>query len=324
MSFRIVYSDHLFESLDFERRMFEVIDGEPIDGEATDEPLRKLVGDADALVVMYHPVDADLMDLMPKCRVINRSGIGVDNIDLDAATERGIYVTNIPDYCIQEVSDHAMAMILALQRKIVFYNSHMKGGNRNPNDGWIMHRVENQTLGLVGFGNIARAVCGKAPAFGMKVIAYDPYLTHGQIQRGGAEPVNNLDELLMNSDVVSVHTPLTLDTRGLIGARELSMMKETAFIINVARGGIIDEEALLVALDEGRIVGAGLDVFASEPIDPGDPLVGHERVICTPHIAWNSVESEAERRRKSAEEVIQALQGKVPRYLINKDILEGK
>ncbi|HUV24933.1 MAG TPA: C-terminal binding protein [Methanomassiliicoccales archaeon] len=324
MTFKIVYSDHLFENLDYEIRVFEEIDGKVVDGVATEAPLEEIVADADALVVMYHPVDAALMDRMPKCKIINRSGIGFDIVDLDAATERGIYVTNIPDYCIPEVSDHAMAMILTLQRKIAFYNSRMKKGEWDLNQGWMMHRLENQTLGLVAFGNIARAVCKKALAFGMNVIAYDPYLTEEQIIEGGAEPVHDLDVLLMNSDVISVHTPLTPETRGLIGEREISLMKENAVIINVARGGIVDENALLNALEEKRIMGAGLDVFEKEPVDLLGPLVQHERLICTPHAAWNSIESEKERRQKSAEDVIRALQGKVPKYLVNRKVLDRK
>ena len=228
MTFRIVYSDHLFDNLDYERGLFEEIDAIVVDGEATEAPLEELVADADALVVMYHPVNAALMDRMPNCRIINRSGIGFDIVDLDAATERGIYVTNIPDYCIQEVSDHAMAMILALQRKVAFYNAKMKAGRWDLNEGWMMHRIENQTLGLVAFGNIARAVCKKALAFGMNVIAYDPYLTDEQIIEGGAEPIKDIDALFMNSDVISIHTPLTPETRGLIGEREISLMKENA------------------------------------------------------------------------------------------------
>jgi D-3-phosphoglycerate dehydrogenase len=324
MTFKIVYSDHLFENLDYEIGVFEEIDGKVVDGLATEAPLEEIVVDADALVVMYHPVNAALMDRMPKCKIINRSGIGFDIVDLDAATERGIYVTNIPDYCIQEVSDHAMAMMLALQRKIAFYDSRMKKGEWDLNQGWMMHRVEKQTLGLVAFGNIARAVCKKALAFGMNVIAYDPYLTEEQIIEGGAEPVHDLDVLLMNSDVISVHTPLTPETRGLIGEREISLMKENAVIINVARGGIVDEEALLTALEEKRIMGAGLDVFEKEPVDLLGPLVQHERLICTPHAAWNSIESEKERRQKSAEDVIRALQGEVPKYLVNRKVLDRK
>lgn len=322
MSFKIVYSDHLFEDLDLEREMFAEVDGEVIDGEATDTPLEELVRDADALVVMYHPVDAELISKMPKVKIINRSGIGYDIVDVKAATERGIYVTNIPDYCISEVADHAIAMMLAMQRKIVFYNERIKAGEWNLNAGWIMHRLEGQTLGLVAFGHIARAVCKRAKAFGMKVIAFDPYLNDTDILEGGAEPVHTLEELLVRSDVVSVHAPLTPETRGMIGEKELALMKRGSFIINVARGGIIEEKALLKYLEAGHIQGAGLDVFSHEPPLPGDPLPAHPLVVCTPHAAWNSAESELERRRKSAADVIRALKGEIPKYLVNREVLK--
>lgn len=323
MSFKIVYTDHQFENLEMERKMFGEIEGEVIDGERTDEPLESLVRDADALVVMYAVIDADLIESMTKCQVINRSGIGFDNVDLEAATKKGIYVTNVPDYCISEVSDHTLALILALQRKIVFYHNRISEGVWDLTEGPPMHRLEGQTLGLVAFGHIAREVCRKALALGMNVIAYDPFLADEEIMREGAEPVQKLDELMKGSDVVSVHAPLTSQTRGLIGKEELSFMKETAFIVNTARGGIIDEQALVESLDEGRIMGAALDVLMREPPEMDNRLIGHPRIILTPHAAWNSVESELERRRKSALSVMDRLKGGVPRYLVNKEVLEG-
>ncbi|MFP4169854.1 MAG: C-terminal binding protein [Methanomassiliicoccales archaeon] len=320
MSYKIVYSDHTFDDLDLERRMFGEIDGEVIDGEESEEPVEELVGDADALVVMYHPVDASLMDRMPNCKIVVRSGIGFDIVDRKAATERGIYVTNVPDYCLSEVSDHAIGMILALQRKIVFYNNRLKHGEWDIKAGYRMHCIKGQTLGLVAFGNIGRNVAHKARALGMEVITYDPYLSPETVREGGAEPVDSLDELLERSDVISVHTPLTPETRGMIGSEELSKMKDTAFLINVARGGIIDEKALLKALDAGEIQGAALDVFENEPLKGNDPLLVNEKLIVTPHAAWNSVESEIDRREKTANDVISVLKGERPKYLVNRDV----
>jgi D-3-phosphoglycerate dehydrogenase / 2-oxoglutarate reductase len=322
MSCKIVYSDHVFPNLDMEIEMFAEVNGEVVDGEAIDAPLEDLVKDADALVVMYHPVDAALISEMSKVKIINRSGIGFDIVDLKAATKKGIFVTNIPDYCISEVADHAMALMLAMQRKIVFYNERMKSGEWGLNEGWTMHRLDGQTLGLLAFGNIARAVCKRALAFGMKVITFDPYLTDQQITSGGAEPVHDLEELLTRLDVLSVHTPLTPETRGMIGRKQLAMMKRGSFVINVARGGIIDEAALLDALDEGHIQGAGVDVFTQEPLKPDNPLMRHPLVLSTPHAAWNSAESEIERRRKSVEDVIRVLKGEVPKYLVNREVLK--
>lgn len=323
MSFRVVYTDHQFEDLEMERKMFEEIDGEVIDGERTDEPIDSLVRDADALVVMYAVIGASLIERMTRCQVINRSGIGFDNVDLEAANKKGIFVTNVPDYCISEVSDHTLALILALQRKVVFYHDRIRKGIWDVTEGPSMHRLEGQTLGLVAFGHIAKELCRKAIALGMNVIAYDPFLSDDEIMREGAEPVQKLDELMKGSDVVSIHAPLTSQTRDLIGREELSLMKETAFIVNTARGGIINEGALLQALDENRIMGAALDVLVKEPPDWDSRLVNHPKIIITPHAAWNSAESEIERRRKSALSVMDKLKGGIPRYLVNKEVLEG-
>lgn len=322
MTYRVVFTDHTFDDLDIEREVLEPIDAEVIDGEAVAGPVEDLVADADAVLVMYETVDADLMDAMGDCRIISRTGIGLDNVDVGAATERGIYVTNVPDYCIPEVSDHAMAMLLALSRKLVEYDERVAAGEWDVSAGRPMRRLETQTLGLVAFGNVARAVCEKAGAFGLEVLAHDPYLTDEEIRDGGAEPVEAFDDLLSRSDAISVHAPLTDETVGLIDAEALATMQETAFLINVARGGIVDESALAEALDAGEIAGAGLDVLADEPPDPENPLLDHDRAIVTPHAAWNSVESVRELRRKAALNVRDALAGDVPTYLVNRELAD--
>ncbi len=324
MTFKIVYTDHQFDDLSLERELFDDIDAEVIDGEATDEPVESLVEGADALVVMYQYVGAELMDQMPDCQVINRSGIGFDNVDLVEATKRGIHVTNVPDYCIPEVSDHTIGLILALQRKVVFYNNRIAKGEWSVNAGYTMHRLVNQNLGLIAFGKIGREVCRKATALGMNVIVYDPYLSRDEVIEGGAEPAPDLEHLLLNADVVSVHAPLTSETRGMIGREELSMMKQSAFIINVGRGGIIDQEAVIQAIREEVIQGAALDVLETEPPDMDNELIGNERVILTPHAAWNSAESELERRRKSALSVKDKMEGKIPRYLVDREVLNSE
>ena len=322
MAHRVVFSDHTFDDLSIERDILSAVDAEVVDGEATDEPLESLVEGADALLVMFDQVDASVMDAMPDCRVVSRTGIGLDNVDVEAATERGIYVTNVPDYCIEEVSDHAMALYLALARKVVEYDDAVHGGEWDVAAGRTMHRLAEQTVGLVAFGNIARAVCEKAKGFGMDVLAHDPYLSAEEIREGGAEPVEELDELLAASDVVSVHTPLTPETEGMIGADAFQTMQETAFVVNVARGGIIDEPALAEALDAGEIAGAGIDVLADEPPGEDHPLVGNDRTILTPHAAWHSAESVVELREKAARNVLDALTSEVPTYLVNTELVE--
>ena len=321
MSHRVVFTDHTFDDLDLERETLGP-DVELVDGEAADEPLEALVADADGLIVMYDEIDGALIDSMDDCVVISRTGIGVDNVDVSAATERGIYVTNVPDYCIPEVSDHVMALMLALQRKIVDYADDTRAGEWDVMAGRQMHRLEGQTIGLVAFGNIARAVAGKAAAFGMDVIAHDPYLEPADVRDGGAEPVESLDDLLAEADVVSVHTPLTPETRGMIGTEAFETMKDGAFVINAARGGIIDEAALAAAIESGDVAGAGIDTLESEPPEPDNPLVTDDRVILTPHAAWNSAESMLELREKAARNVREALEGAVPTYLFNRDVIE--
>jgi D-3-phosphoglycerate dehydrogenase len=320
MEYQVVFTDHTFDTLDIEREILEEIDAEVIDGEAVEGSLEDHLPDADAVIVMYETIDAERMDLMPDCQVISRTGIGVDNVDLDAATERGIHVTNVPDYCIPEVSDHTMALLLALERKVVDYNRRVKAGEWDVTAGRTMHRLPGQTLGLVAFGDIARAVCEKATAFGMDVITFDPYLSEEDIEGTSATLVDDLETLLDQSDAVSVHTPLTPETEGMISTDEFARMKDSAFIVNPARGGIIDESALTDAIENDEIAGAGLDVLADEPPEEGGKLMELDQVILTPHAAWNSAESVVELREKAARNVRATLSGGVPEYLVNDDV----
>lgn len=320
MEYRVVFTDHTFDTLDIERTILEEAGAEVVDGEDADGPLDDHLDGADAVIVMYETIDADRMDLMPDCQIVSRTGIGVDNVDLDAATERGIHVTNVPDYCIPEVSDHTMALLLALERKIVDYNQRVKSGEWDVTAGRTMHRLSGQTLGLVAFGDIARAVCKKATAFGMDVVTFDPYLSEDDVAGTGATLVDDLETLLEQSDTVSVHTPLTPETEGMISTREFAQMKDSAFIINPARGGIIDESALTDAIENDEIAGAGLDVLADEPPEPEGKLMAQDEVILTPHAAWNSAESVVELREKAAWNVRTTLEGGVSEYVVNDEV----
>ncbi|MFB6101181.1 MAG: C-terminal binding protein [Haloplanus sp.] len=324
MSDTVVFTDHTFDDLDIEREILGAVDAELIDAEASDDPLETVLADADpdAVIVMYEEVDADLLDAMPNCRVVSRTGIGFDNVDLDAATERGVYVTNVPDYCIPEVSDHTIAHLLALERNIVNYNDRINSGEWDVTAGRTMHRIANQTLGLIAFGDIARAVAEKASALGMDVLAHDPYLDPDDVADTDVTLVDDLWTLLAESDAVSIHSPLTPQTEGMIGADELAAMKESAFLVNTARGGIVDEDALADAVERGSIAGAGLDVLAEEPPDPDSPLLGLDDVILTPHAAYNSAESVVELREKAAGNVVQTLAGEVPDSLVNDTVVE--
>jgi len=324
MAHTVVFTDHTFDNLDIEREILDEVGAELIDAEASDDPLETVLADAnpDAVIVMYADVDADLLDRMPGCRIVSRTGIGFDNVDLDAATERGVYVTNVPDYCIPEVSDHTLAHLLALERKVVDYNGRVKAGEWDVGAGRTMRRIDGQTLGLIAFGDIARAVAEKAGALGMDVIAHDPYLDESDVADTAVTLVEDRSELLAEADAISVHAPLTPATEGMIGADELATMKETAFLLNTARGGIIDEDALAAAIRDESIAGAGLDVLAEEPPADDSPLLDLDDVILTPHAAYNSAESVVELREKAARNVAETLAGEVPPYVVNEDVLD--
>jgi D-3-phosphoglycerate dehydrogenase len=239
-------------------------------------------------------------------------------VDIDAATAAGIVVTKVPDYCIDEVSDHTMALLLTAVRKIPLSNNQVHGGTWKMPAVVPIHRLRGSVLGLVGFGRIPQLVAPKAKAFGLRVVAYDPFVPAEVFQRAGVESVG-FDELLKISDYVSVHSPLTPETKGLFNAGAFAKMKPTAYLVNTARGPIIDEAALAAALDAKQIAGAALDVMTSEP--PGSsPLFGRDNVIVTPHTSFYSEESLVDLQTKAAEEVVAVLSGKPPRNPVNPDV----
>lgn len=277
--------------------------------------------DADALVLSWVPMTRGVIDQLQRCRVIARFGIGVDMIDLDAATERGIVVCNTATYCLDEVSNHAMGLLLMLNRGLLADIDAVRAGGWSRGDQTLPRRLAGQRLGLVGLGNIGRLVASKARGFGLDVVAADPYLSRVTSAVDGV-PLIDLDELLGTSDFVSIHCPLNPSTRHLLGARELGLLKPTAFLINTARGAIVDQAALTKTLAERRIAGAGLDVFETEPLPAEDPLRRLDNVILTPHSASTSVESSAECRRVAVEHVVTVLRGGVPSDVVNRAVLE--
>ncbi|MDQ7842227.1 MAG: C-terminal binding protein [Armatimonadota bacterium] len=315
---KVVVTDYVFPSLDIEREVLGAIGAELVALQASREAeLVPAVGDADGLLVCYAPVTRRVIEAARRCRVIARYGIGLDNVDLAAAAERGIVVTNVPDYCVDEVSDHALALLLACARRIVDLHDRVRSGRWDARDAVPIHRLRGQVLGLVGLGKIPRALAAKAQALGLEVIAADPYVDAETMKRLGVRKVE-LAELLAESDFVSVHAPLLPETRGLIGEDALRRMKPTAYLINTARGPIVDEQALARALREGWIAGAALDVLATEPPGPDHPLRGLDRVVLTPHVAFYSEESLQELQRKAAEEVARVLTGQPPRYAVSR------
>ena len=269
--------------------------------------------DADAVLVTYARLTGDLLRQLRKCKAIGRFGLGVDNIDVAAARELGITVTYVPDYCMHEVSDHAMALILALCRKVAQSNALVQARRWEMGPLVPIHRLAGRVLGLVGFGNIPRTLAPKAKAFGLRVVAHDPYVSPQALVTAQVEGIS-LDQLLEISDIVSIHAPLTPATRGLINGEVLQKMKKGALLINTARGPLIDEAALVTALDSGHLGGAALDVVAVEPLPKDSRLVGRDNVLLTPHTAFYSVEALNELQTKCASDVARVLSGEAPVY----------
>jgi D-3-phosphoglycerate dehydrogenase / 2-oxoglutarate reductase len=272
--------------------------------------------DADAVLVTYAKLTREVLTQFTRCKAIGRFGLGVDNIDLVAAKEKGIAVNYVPDYCVREVSDHAMALLLALIRKIPLSNKLVQSGRWEMPAVVPIRRIEGTVLGLVGFGHIPRLVAPKAQAFGMKVIAYDPFAKPDIFKSAGVESVD-LDTLFQSSDYVSVHAPLLPATRGMMNTAAFAKMKKGAYIVNTARGPLIDEAALIAALDTGQIGGAGLDVVATEPLAKDSPLLGRDNVIISPHTAFYSIEALNELQTKCATDVARVLSGEKAVYPIS-------
>ena len=310
----IAVTDSPFPSLDPAKAALARIDPElRMAKSASSEDILAVARDADAILVTYAKLSGDLLRQLTRCKAIGRFGLGVDNIDVKTATELRITVTYVPDYCMQEVSDHAMALLLALARKVPLSNKLVQSGRWEMPAVAPLHRLEGQVLGLIGFGNIPRALAPKAKAFGLKVITHDPFVSKEVLAAAGVDGVS-IDNLLARSDFISVHSPLTPATRGLVNAAAFAKMKQGALIVNTARGPLIDEPALIAALDSGHLGGAALDVVTTEPLAKDSPLIGRDNVILTPHTAFYSVEALVELQTKCASDVARVLSGEKPVY----------
>jgi D-3-phosphoglycerate dehydrogenase / 2-oxoglutarate reductase len=318
----IAVSDSVFPNLNPAREVLARVGAELLlaDG-PTAEAIMQVAWDADAVLVTYAKVTAEMIGQMQRCRIIARFGIGVDNVDIAAATNAGIVVTRVPDYCIDEVSDHTMALLLALARKIPFANSRAHAGRWEMSAAVPIHRLRGSILGLVGFGRIPQLVAPKAKAFGLRVISYDPFISEETMKCVGVEKVD-FSELVKVSDHISIHTPLVPETNHLFNGDVFSRMKPAAHLINTARGSIVDEEALAQALDQGHLAGAALDVLSQEP-PYTSPLFGRDNVILTPHMGFYSAESLIDLQSKAAEEVVRVLTGEVPRNPVNPEVLKS-
>ena len=272
---------------------------------------------ADALIVTLQKITGPLLDRAPKCKIVSRLGVGYDTIDIPAATQRGIWVTYVPDYGVDEVSAQAIALLMACMRGVVQHATDTRAGRWNGLNVAPVKRLRDSTTGILGFGRIGRETALKAKGLGMRVLAYDPIIPAEQIAATGCEPAS-FERVLAESDYVSLHTPLMDSTRHLMNARSLRLMKPTAYLINTARGGLVDVAALVEALDTGVIKGAGLDVLQQEPAGADHPLVRHSKIIVTPHFSFYSEEAVRDLHTRGAEEVVRILTGQPPRCPLNK------
>ncbi len=323
MTWKVLITDYVWPSTDPERAVLEAGGASVVvapDGE--EATLVELARDADAIMTCFARVTENVVRAAGQCIVIGRFGVGVDNIAVSTATELGIAVTYVPDYCVDEVSDHVMALLHAWNRKIALFDRSVKerGWGSQPLTMRMM-RLRGKTMGIVGFGRIGQAVAAKARAFGLQILAADPVVPAGLVEALGGRMVD-LPTLLTESDFVSLHAPLNDATRNLIGREELAMMKRDAFLINAARGPLIDETALYEALSTGAIAGAGLDVMVDNSPAREHPLLSLDNIIVTPHVAFFSQESTLELEQRAAAEVVSVMQGRMPDNLVNPAVLD--
>jgi D-3-phosphoglycerate dehydrogenase / 2-oxoglutarate reductase len=280
-------------------------------------------GDDVVGLLAFVPVTAADVDRLRDLRVISTPSVGYEHLDVDAATRRGVWVCNVPDYCIDEMADHTIALLLALVRGVVELDRSVRSGVWSHTAAGPLQRISDVRLGLVGLGRIGRAVAARARALGMEVSAYDPFLSEAEITAESVRPAP-LDDLLRWSTAVSIHVPLSDETHGLVGPRELELLRDGAFVLNVSRAGLVDTEALLEALRAGRLGGVALDVLEVEPPVPAAPAPEAERLIVNPHAGWYSERAEEAVFRRAAESVLEVLEGRSPRNAVNDPVVASR
>ena len=318
MTYRVVFTDpHQHE---FDDRTLDLLTGVDAKLEsrfcANEEETIAFCRDADAVMTSACKISATVIEGMRQCRVIARLGIGYDNIDHRAAAEKGIPVTNVPDFCTEEVANHTIALLLACHRKVAVLDGEVRQGLWQQDHALPSRRLSTQTLGLLGFGAIGRAVAIRAAAIGLRIGYFDPYADTPNSQ-SYYERFETMESLLRQSDYVSLHLPLNTETCHLMGRLAFAAMKPTAILINTSRGGVVQETALIEALETGKISGAGLDVLEQEPPSPDNPLLQMPNVVLSPHCAAHTSDSLSELRRRAVEEVVRALRGEPLKHIVN-------
>jgi D-3-phosphoglycerate dehydrogenase len=325
---RVTITDLEHESIEPELKVLSRIDAQVawLDCK-TEQDVIQAAADADALMVGYAPVTRKVLGSLPRCRIVSRYGIGVDMVDVEAATECGIVVANVPDYCLDEVADHTMALLLACARKIPHLHQALRDGRAVKDGSWNtleiaapMHRLKGQRLGIIGLGQIGHLVARRAQAFGLRVLAApDPAVSQ---QEAAALNIDMLplDQVLQQADYVSLHVPLTDETYHLINGERLSHMKPTATIINTSRGPIIDQAAMIEALQRGKLAAAGLDVYEKEPLAQDSLLRKMDNVVLSSHAAWYSEEALYDLKVHAAQAVVDLFEGRMPRSVVNASV----
>ena len=320
----VVITDYDYPDVETERSILEGMGAQVQAYHYTDEAdVLKIVGKADAVINQYAPITRNVIEhLSERCVAVGQYGIGVDTIDVAAATDRGIVVVNVPSYCEDEVAEHALALLLALARRLPFYDAEVRRGSWDWTTQVPIHRVRGRTLGLVGFGKIARALAEKANGLALEIVAFDPVVGEAEMSGVGVRKVS-LEDLLGQSDFISIHVPLVDATRHLISDPEFALMKRDVVLVNASRGAVVDQDALYRVLSERRILAAGLDVLYDEPprgAHSGEALVKLDNVFLTPHVAWYSEESIVELREKLARDIGAILKGYRPHGFVNPNV----
>ena len=320
--FRIIMVKHGYPSVEAERKIVTDAGGEFFDGDQlSDEEENRICSDADGILVRWRKITSELIKTYKQCKIIVRYGVGTDNVDADAATAAGIIVGHLPTYCLDEVSNHAIALWLACVRRLIPTHAKIARGGWDANPPAPIYRTAGKTIGLVGFGNIGQAVARKLAGWGMRILTADPFVDPQRADALGVKLVD-LETLLQESDYVSLHVPLLPETRHLMSDRQFSLMRPGSILVNTARGPVVSAKALLAALEGGRVEQAALDVFEEEPPPANSPLRTHPRVLLTDHVAWYSEGSLAELRATAAEEAVRVCTGGLPSSVGNPEVLQ--
>lgn len=317
--FKVVMTDDRHKTYEEEKEVLKSIGVEVIIANCTTtQEVIDICKDADGIMVNLAPMPAEVINKLDKCRIISRYGVGYDNVDVAACTKKGIYLANVPDYCAEEVSDQALALLMACARKVARRDAQVRSGLWNIGKADPIYRIAGKTFAFLGFGTIGKCLFRKIQGFNFsRILVFDPFINADTIRSMGAEKAE-WEEALKAADFISIHMPLNDKTRGIINASAFALMKPTAIIINTSRGPVIDENALIDALRTGKINSAGLDVHTKEPLDKDSPFMSIPNCVLSDHVGWYSEEAMSELKRKVAENVKDVLLGGRPKYPVNK------